>query len=617
MLKQSSRFVFALLGRGDWLRQSRCLSHSGTVAEQKSDSPLRSETVFQQPARASKDVRVSSSRISTRKLGSSLFVAVFLAAGLVFLSASFALGSVNLPLHHWAYGAIERLTALGIIDRAMVIAKPYSRKQAAKYVARAIDRIRADKVRPDGREVLAEPLLERLMVEFRPELTDLGTLARKKSEPSRTVRYGAQLQTEVDYFSIGSGQTVRLRENRGGEYYANGVQNQTDIRGWLEVGDWAALMVQPKFISNRDALGNGPTIGPLTDLNNDYVYLREASLKLTFWNIALEAGRGTQWWGPGYHGSLLLTDHAFPLDMIKLGSDEPFRLPWKLRDLGEWKVNSFIARFEDDRDFKHTKLFGLRVSYMPADWLELGATRLTQFNGEGRNQSFPKTVWDCYVNPPNQTGSGDCNEQSMLDLLARVPRVPYLIPFPAGLQIYGELGSEDKWSKIPIPSRAAYLVGLYIPQLFTGDTMDLRIEYADTDYTRRKTPDHLARVWYNNGIYTSGMHQYGFPLGHNMGTDGIDLYIRTTRYVTEDVQIATSLNYQERERGQPVHERKYEVGTEVTWWLSAKTQFGIGYTYQRIYNPGQVSALTPFTVTFAPNVIANNNLFWTSLTTNF
>ena len=64
-------------------------------------------------------------------------------------------------------------------------------------------------------------------------------------------------------------------------------------------------------------------------------------------------------------------------------------------------------------------------------------------------------------------------------------------------------------------------------------------------------------------------------------------------------------------------ERKYEVGTEVTWWLSAKTQFGIGYTYQRIYNPGQVSALTPFTVTFAPNVIANNNLFWTSLTTNF
>lgn len=543
--------------------------------------------------------------------------AILVVAGLILLSGPLALASVNLPLHHWAYEAIERLTALGIIDRAMVVAKPYSRKQAAKYVARAIERIRADEIRPDGREVLAEPLLERLMAEFRPELTDLGTIARKRSESSQTIRYGARLQTEIDAFSIGSGQTVRLRENRGGEYYANGVQNQTDVRGWLEVGNWAAITVQPKFISNRDALSQGPTVGPLTDFNDKYVYLREASLKLTYWNIALEVGRGTQWWGPGYHGSLLLTDHAFPLDMIKLGSDEAFRLPWVLQNLGEWKVNSFLGRFEDDRDFKHTKLFGLRVSYLPTSWLELGATRLTQFDGEGRSQSFPKTVWDCYTNPPNQTGSGDCNEQSMLDMRARIPHVPYLIPFPGGLQIYGELGSEDKWGKIPIPSRAAYLAGLYIPQLFAGDTMDLRIEYADTDYTRRKTSDHLAQVWYNNGVYTSGMHQYGFPLGHNMGTDGIDLFVRTTRYATEDLQIGTNLNYQERDRGQPVHERKYEVGTDVTWWYSRKTQFGFGYTYQRIYNPGQVSSLTPFIQTFAPGVTANNHLVWTSLILDF
>ena len=74
----------------------------------------------------------------------------------------------------------------------MVVAKPYSRKQAAKYVARAIERIRADEIRSDGREVLAEPLLERLMAEFRPELTDLGTVTRKQSEPSRAVRYGAR-----------------------------------------------------------------------------------------------------------------------------------------------------------------------------------------------------------------------------------------------------------------------------------------------------------------------------------------------------------------------------------------------------------------------------------------
>jgi capsule assembly protein Wzi len=531
------------------------------------------------------------------------------------MSVGIALASVNLPLHHWAYDAIERLTALGVIDRAMVVAKPYSRKQAAKYVARAVERIRADEIKPDGREALVEPLLDRLMAEFRPELTDLGTIARRRTEPSSTYRYGARVQTEVDAFSVGGGQTVRFRENRDGENYANGVQNQTDVRGWLEVGNWAALQVQPKFISNVDALNNGPTTGPLTSFNDQHAYLREASLKLTYWNVALEVGRGTQWWGPGYHGSLLLTDHAFPLDMIKLGTDEAFRLPWKLRELGEWKVNTFLARLEGPQTFPHENIFGLRITYLPAAWLELGATRLTQFGGQGSDTSFPKTLVDCYKNPPNQTGVANCNEQAMVDFRALVPSVPYLVPFPAGLQVYGELGSEDKWNQFPIPSRAAFLVGLYIPQLFPKDTMDLRIEYADTDYTRRHTG--IPGVWYNNGFYTNGMRQYGFPLGHSMGTDAIDIFIRSTRYLTEDLQLGTNLNYQERERGLPVHERKHEAAVDLTYWFSRQTQIVISYTYQRLNNPGQISSDTPFIETFAPGVSATNNLLWTSVNMQF
>jgi capsule assembly protein Wzi len=541
--------------------------------------------------------------------------AIVMVTSAVLLPFQGAWASVNLPLHHWAYEAIERLTALDIIDQAMVVAKPYSRKQAAKYVARAIERIRADEIRADDRQVLAEPLLERLMTEFRPELMDLGTIARKRSETAQTVRYGARVQTEVDAFSIGGGQNVRLRENRGGEYYANGVQNQTDVRGWLEVGNWAAIILQPKFISNVDALSRGPTVGPLTSLNDQYVYLREASLKLTFWNVALEFGRGSQWWGPGYHGSLLLTDHAFPLDMIKLGSDETFRLPWLFSKLGAFKINSFLARLEGDQTFSHEKIFGLRISYLPTSWLELGFTRLTQFDGQGSGGSFPRTLIDCYKDPPNQEGVAQCNEQAMVDVRAKVPHVPYLVPFPAGMQIYGELGSEDKWSKL-ISTRAAYLAGIYIPQLFSNDTTDLRIEFADTDYPRRYSPE-LVGVWYNNGTFTNGMRQYGFPLGHHMGADGIDFFVRSTRYMTDTFQVGTNLNYQERQRGLPVHERKYEGSTDVTWWFSKKGQFSVGYTYQRIYNPGQISSMVPFVETFAPNVTANNHLLWTSLTIDF
>jgi hypothetical protein len=514
--------------------------------------------------------------------------------------------SVDLPLHHWAYDAIERLTVLGIIDQALLVPKPYTRKEAAKMVSRAIERIRADRIGVDGRAAIAEPLLNRLMVEFREELIAVGTLKKRAADSTRLIRYGARLESEVDQFFVGDGQTVRLRENRGGEYYANGLQNQTALRGWMEIGDWAVFMLQPKVITNADALSRGPTVGPLTSVNDQHAYLREGTLKLSWWNVALEFGRGTQWWGPGYHGSLLLTDHAFPLDMIKLGSEESFRLPWGLSSLGAFKLNSFLARFEDDRDFKHAKLFGLRLSYLPVSWLELGFTRLTQFGGEGRNQSFPKTLTNCYTKSPNQSGQHDCNEQAMVDVRAQIPHIPYLIPFPAGLQIYGELGSEDKWSKV-ISTRAAYLAGLYIPQLFAGDTTDLRIEFSDTDYPRRHSPD-LAGTWYNNGTYTSGMRQYGFPLGHHMGTDGIDVFIRGTRYLTDDVQLASHFNYQERERGRPVHERKQETAVDVTWWMTPRTQITFGYVYQRIKNPGQISSMTPFVLTFAPNVTATNHL---------
>ena len=517
---------------------------------------------------------------------------------------------MNLPLHHWTYEAIERLVALGVIGRAMLVPKPYSRKEAARYVARAIERARANHLPRDGREVIAEPLLYRLMQELRPELLDLGVVSNGPATRRGWIRYGLRAQVEVDSFQVGQG-TVRFRENRGGEYYADGTQVQTAIRGWIELTDAVALSAQPKFISDSNTLGFGATN------NSRNVFMRELNAKVSLFNIAVEVGRGSLWWGPGYHGSLLLTDHAFPLDRITLGSDEPFRLPWVFRSLGEWKLNSFLAQLERDRDFPRANVFGLRVSYLPASWLELGFTRLTQFDGRGRGQSFPEAVFDAYSNAPNQIGDLDVNEQFMVDLRAGVPRVPYLVPFPAGLQLYGELGSEDKWSKIPIPSRAAFLAGIYIPQVFRGSSTDLRIEYADTDFTRRKTTDNLQQIWYNNGTYVSGMRFKGFPLGHHMGTDAIDVFVRTTRYLTDDLQLGANFNLQERDRGQSPHETKREAAVDLTWWLSPKIEFTAGYTYQRIKNPGEITSINPFVETFSSGVTSTNHFVWTSLAVGF
>ncbi len=538
--------------------------------------------------------------------------------GLGVLVPAGAYASVNLPLHHWSYEAIERLTAMGIIDRAMVVPKPYSRKQAAKYVARAIERVRAEQVAIDGREEVAEPLLNRLIQFLRPELVELGAVAARRDDATdarRTVRLGGRLQVEGDAFSVGHG-SVRLRENRMGQYYANGEQVQSDFRGWLEVSDYLALSINPKYISNAHALGLGATE------NNHNAYLQEFNAKLTFFNIAFQVGRGSNWWGPGYRGSLLLTDHAFPLDMVQVGSDEPFRLPWVFKSLGEWKVNTFLTQLERDRDFPRAKVFGLRISYLPASWMELGFTRLTQFDGRGSGgQSFPKTVIDTYANPAHQPGV-EVNEQVMVDARLRIPQVPYLVPFPGGMQLYGELAGEDHWvhkGQFRVtPLQPAFLVGVYVPQVFSASTMDLRIEYADTEIAASNSgPGTNRRLWYNNSTYKSGMRYRGFPLGHWVGPDGIDLFVRSTRYLTDNLQLGTNFEFSERGRGEPAYEKKREAGMDLTWYLSSHVQLALTYTYQRTQSPGQITSINPFVETFPAAVTSTNHFLWTNLAVEF
>jgi hypothetical protein len=56
--------------------------------------------------------------------------------------------------------------------------------------------------------------------------------------------------------------------------------------------------------------------------------------------------------------------------------------------------------------------------------LEFGLTRLTQFGGRGRDQSFPETVVDTYIHPANQGADKEVNEQGMADFRLRIPSVP-------------------------------------------------------------------------------------------------------------------------------------------------------------------------------------------------
>ncbi len=97
------------------------------------------------------------------------------------------------------------------------------------------------------------------------------------------------------------------------------------------------------------------------------------SMRLGNW--LLTAGWLDRWWGPGWDGSLLLSNNARPIPAIALDreSSKPFESKW-LSWIGPWRFTTFMGRMEEHReDRDHPLLFGTRLSFRPFSNVKIGS----------------------------------------------------------------------------------------------------------------------------------------------------------------------------------------------------------------------------------------------------
>ena len=87
----------------------------------------------------------------------------------------------NVPLKNWGgfsefrdavYDDLERLVTAGLADRVLLNTKPLSRLEAARIVARAIEKIRSDDAGALNARRDLEPVLDRLREDLRVELVE-------------------------------------------------------------------------------------------------------------------------------------------------------------------------------------------------------------------------------------------------------------------------------------------------------------------------------------------------------------------------------------------------------------------------------------------------------------
>jgi hypothetical protein len=493
--------------------------------------------------------------------------------------------SVNVPLHHWSYRAIDTLIGFGTIRTALMGMKPYTRDEMARLIVEAIPRVEELSYQ---QRVVANRLLRRLTLTFQEEIN-----AQTGVAPQAPVFRWKPLDEVSLAFVQLDGRPIRLlpegqldategtplvRNNEGIDYEdGQNVLFTASTSG--KVWDRFAFLVQPLFALNF----------PSNDAVDGDVRLHKGYLKAHLGPFEFELGRDSLWWGQGTNGTLVFSNHARPLDLLQLSMPHPVTLPWIFRYLGWTKLGMFFSVLENDRDVPRAKLLGGRLLLKPAHWLELGFVAGVQFDGKGVPGLGMKDVIDLitFENPTNESGQNLTNQLAAIDLRLTLPFLRYS-------QIYLEYGGEDT-SGFPDSNAEvfeflfgdqAFLIGLYVPRLTDDGRTTFRFEWMANDFANDQTPG----VWYGNSTYTSGFTYQGRVLGHAAGGDGEEFFGRLTRDLTK--QATAGMDFSYHRRGDVIlvrdptarKERHFRGGLDLRYFFTDAWEFYTRFAIEKVEN---------------------------------
>lgn len=384
--------------------------------------------------------------------------------------------STHVPVGSWVYPALEKLESEGLLASGILTSRPISRAEAARLIKEA------ESGQPSA---AASRVIQKLKKEF-------------ASDEASSITYFRPFEEARFKYLYADGTPHLLNLNNKGDIIGNGSNFRAGLSSSAGIGALAF------YLNPEIRYPEGPTT------EDAEVVLVEGYGSLNLWNIELTAGRQSLWWGPGFHGALLLSDNTRPFDLIKLTNPKPATLPWIFRYIGPIKLTGFVTRLEEDRDFANPYLAGIRLDLKPHSSVNIGIARVAMFGGAGRHVDAG-VIWDV-ITAGNENVEGEPgNQLGSIDL-------KIVLPFKLQkVVIYGELGGEDEAGNLP--SRVAYLAGAYLPGVLGFERLDLRVEYGQTYIGK------YPGIWYTHHVYTTGYTYDGRIIGHHMGTDARDLFI--------------------------------------------------------------------------------------------
>jgi hypothetical protein len=494
-------------------------------------------------------------------MGIAVIICAILLTHIPFFPAQ-AASSTNVPLDDEVYRDIEFWAAEGLIESQLSSIKPFARSEVGKQIIIALDRCDAmETPTATCKNIQAHyvKLFEAEIAEARSVENVRGTFVKPVEKASLAYQYLSGPYSNY---------------NTEGIHYNDGQNAMIQLQSSARLWNAFSFYVQPLFLYNQHSVIDA-------EGSNIEVRLHTGYGKLNIFNLEVEVGRDSLWWGPGYHGSLLMSNNAHPFDMIKLSNPEPILLPWIFSYLGPVQFNLFFSQLNDERKGNYQAnpfLYGLRLGIKPYPFLELGASHLVEFGGPGRrDMSVGDIITTLYSNTNRDNLTTDSNQEFAVDFALTIPKIKKYVFLVDGIKLYCEVGAEDSGNP---PDRRAYIAGFALFKPFNLERSVFRGEYAIM------SPYSVPDAWYNHGSYP--MYYEGQVFGHHAGSDAEDIFVEWSQ---DFEKLFYKLSY-DRERSGiqtktcPQFKNQYSV--EIGYRINFHSEITLRYAYEEINNLGNV-----------------------------
>jgi hypothetical protein len=435
----------------------------------------------------------------------------------LFCSISLANELVNLNLHHEVYAFIKRLKAKNLIGNRQYNTQPLMRREATEALIEISEKHLSGQIELTNIE---EKHLRRYQWLFGDEIE----LLRPGLLPPAKKKHTIAVQSEnyrVD-FDLMAKQEIALARTVS-EKQQNTSITSVDFAFSAKLGEHLGIA---SILHDRILLGSGS----YNPYENEVSYeLKDESRTLNAMEgyaildlpwLSLQWGIDDIWWGPGWHGALMISDNSAPKDTLKLsGIYGPLKFTY---------LTSILR--EDPPENQPKYMSAHRLEFFPHRGISIGLNEVMIFADRYELR---------YLNPfiifyTLQTE--DFKNNGLLGVDLDITLIP-------SVEFYAEVMVDDfqtpeggdafrAWN-----SKYGILTGAYWADPFGVGNTDVRFEYAFVNqyaYTHR----------YEITRYT---HQ-DFVIGHWMGTDADDVWIDIEHWFTDKLRV--SLTYERERQGE-------------------------------------------------------------------